>query len=415
MTTIAIVGAGLVGRLLAWQLAKRGQRICLFDKDSKSGQDSAAYTAAGLLTPFGESLSCSRDIVRAGQAAMPLWKQLVAELQSPVELYSQGSICVSHAQDWGDYQRFCQHISQHFPEANLTHLDSAKLQSLAPALAGRFERAAFIESEGVIDNHQLLTALAIELENLSVEWREKTNVVAIEHQTVITDRREHFDYVIDCRGVGASPVFCDSDEAREQDISMLTDLRGVRGEVLHLFAPEVDIEQPVRLMHPRYKLYLAPKSRKGHYVIGATEIESSDMSPVTVRSSLELLSAVYSLHSGFAEAQVIKQLSHCRPAFADNEPKIFIRDKLMQINGLYRHGYLLAPVVLQSALSAIETYWSPALTSNSHQNDSLLKDNCSIKPNKTIQPNRALQPKKMCPISKSFARQITHSHEGQDV
>ncbi|MAG76900.1 MAG: hypothetical protein CL811_09075, partial [Colwelliaceae bacterium] len=99
----------------------------------------------------------------------------------------------------------------------------------------------------------------------------------------------------------------------------------------------------------------------------------------------------------------VKQLSHCRPAFADNEPKIFIRDKLMQINGLYRHGYLLAPVVLQSALSAIETYWSPALTSISHQNDALFQDNCSF------------LAKKMCPTSKRFAQQITHSHEGQDV
>jgi glycine oxidase len=105
-------------------------------------------------------------------------------------------------------------------------------------------------------------------------------------------------------------------------------------------------------MHPRYQLYIAPKE-KGFYVVGATEIESDDDAPMTVRSAMELLSAAYSVHPGFAEANIRQHISQCRPAFSDNQPKILVQDSLIQDNGLFRHGFLIAPVVLEQVLSVI--------------------------------------------------------------
>jgi glycine oxidase len=104
------------------------------------------------------------------------------------------------------------------------------------------------------------------------------------------------------------------------------------------------------MLHPRYKIYIVPRPNN-RYIIGATEIESEDKSPMSVRSSLELLSAVYSVHSGFAEARVVKSVTNCRPTLKDNLPSIEYHDKLTRINGLYRHGYLLAPAIVEEALS----------------------------------------------------------------
>ncbi len=144
--------------------------------------------------------------------------------------------------------------------------------------------------------------------------------------------------MIDARGFGA-----------RQD---LQDLRGVRGEVLWVRAPEVTLNRPVRLMHPRYQLYIAPKPGQV-YVIGATEIESESLDPITVRSSLELQSALYSINKGFSEANILKAYANCRPAYPDNQPRIDAREGLLRINGLYRHGYLLSPVVIDAALAAL--------------------------------------------------------------
>ncbi|HOX69106.1 MAG TPA: glycine oxidase, partial [Burkholderiaceae bacterium] len=109
------------------------------------------------------------------------------------------------------------------------------------------------------------------------------------------------------------------------------------------------------LLHPRYPIYIAPKPG-GIFVIGATEIESDDMSPVSVRSALELLSAAYSVHPGFAEGRVLELCSQCRPTLHDNLPAIrWLGPRRLQINGLYRHGFLIAPAMLDVAMECMST------------------------------------------------------------
>lgn len=156
-------------------------------------------------------------------------------------------------------------------------------------------------------------------------------------------RSHGFDWVIDCRGLGAKASWADTHNP----------LRGVRGEVIRVHAPEVKLKRPTRLIHPRYPIYIAPKEND-LYVIGATEIESDDLSPVSVRSSMELLSAAYSVHSGFAEARIVEATTQCRPTLKNNLPEICIPESgLMQINGLYRHGYLIAPAMMDAALQVL--------------------------------------------------------------
>jgi glycine oxidase len=123
-------------------------------------------------------------------------------------------------------------------------------------------------------------------------------------------------------------------------------------------------------MHPRYQLYIAPKT-KGFYVVGATEIESEDCGPMTVRSSMELLSAAYSVHSGFAEANIRQHVVQIRPAFSDNQPKISVHQRLIQVNGLFRHGFLIAPVVLRQLTFSVEQFLTNSSMENSPYGDLL--------------------------------------------
>jgi glycine oxidase len=175
---------------------------------------------------------------------------------------------------------------------------------------------------------------------LGGEWRANTAVDSVDAEVIeCGGELFEFDLAIDARGFGAKP--------------QRHDLRGVRGEVLWVHAPEVNLSRPVRLMHPRYQLYIAPK-RNHVYVIGATQIESESLAPITVRSCLELQSALYSIHTGFAEAAVIDAFASCRPAFLDNLPRIDKRPGFLSVNGLYRHGYLLSPLVLDLALQCVD-------------------------------------------------------------
>lgn len=362
---IAIVGAGLMGRLLALSLLREKQSqnvtITLFDKDKKLAHNSAAYAAAGLLTPLGESLHCEPNIVSMGFESLRLWPALLDSLDEYTLFQQTGAIVVSHEQDKGDYQRFVKHLNNNYPEHKLHTLDRAQLLELEPEIGRSFNQGLYLPQEGQIGNRRLLIALRKQLEKEgessngvnSLNWLSECEVLAIENTEFISkvsyqqcgiNCSQSFDLVIDCRGTGAS------NKNSHRACAPLSDLRSVRGELFQLFAPEVNISRPIRLMHPRYQLYIAPKG-KGFYVVGATEIESDDDSPMTVRSAMELLSAAYSVHPGFAEANIRQHVSQCRPAFSDNQPKITQKGSLIQVNGLFRHGFLIAPVVLKQVLA----------------------------------------------------------------
>ena len=227
---------------------------------------------------------------------------------------------------------------------------------LEPELGGSFKQGLYLPQEGQIDNRHLLTALQKQLDQEGVHWFSETlvnKITSTEHSSHITcEKKGHHlqsqqvDLVIDCRGTGASIKHAGN------HCAPLADLRSVRGELFRLFAPDVNLSRPIRLMHPRYQLYIAPKG-KGTYVVGATEIESDDNTNMTVRSAMELLSAAYSVHSGFAEANIVQHLSQTRPAFSDNQPKITVKGSLIQVNGLFRHGFLIAPVLIEQVLALV--------------------------------------------------------------
>src|SRR5690606_12079690 len=131
--------------------------------------------------------------------------------------------------------------------------------------------------------------------------------------------------VVDARGLSAR--------------DRLSDLRGVKGEMLIVHCRDVTLSRPVRLLHPRFPIYVVPRG-KGVYMIGATSIESGERFRVTARSMVELLNVAYALHPAFAEAEIIELGADARPAFPDNLPGLVRRGRTLYVNGLYRHGLL---------------------------------------------------------------------------
>jgi glycine oxidase len=95
--------------------------------------------------------------------------------------------------------------------------------------------------------------------------------------------------------------------------------------------------------------------RKNQIIIGATEIESEDRSPVSLRSTLELLSAAHSILPELAEARIIHSETNLRPALPDNLPRLDTNMGITRINGLFRHGWLIAPALVEQAILQLKT------------------------------------------------------------
>jgi glycine oxidase len=366
---IGIAGASLAGRTLAWRLLRAGCRVSLFDARRRDDLATASMTAAAMLSPLAELAVSDAVVFALGQRSMQLWPRWIAELAEggersegppqassapsggsvlhevksvgvPVFFRQQGTLVVAHAPDQSSLEHFTRLLQHKLPaacRAQVHTLDAAGVAQYEPALAGRFGGGLFLQGEGQVENEQWLAALALEIDRLGVRWHEGQSVEKVEEGRIVCADAVHtFDATVDARGVGSKAQWPISNP-----------LRGVRGEVLRVECHGVSLQRPVRLMHPRYALYVAP--RPGHqFVVGATELESEDTGPVTLRSALELGSALHSLHPAFGEARVLRMSAALRPALDDHRPVVQQRDGVWHINGLYRHGYLCAPALVDA-------------------------------------------------------------------
>lgn len=347
---IGIAGAGLLGRLAAWQLARAGHQVSVFDPASGpqprfDGHGAAAFTAAGMLSPLAESETAHADVAELGWHSIRRWEQICTKLSmlggKPSGLVQLGSLLIAHGPDHGAAQRVLQRlqpvaegVSRSAPQA----LSASDLSELEPALHSAHGPllAWMLPGEAHIDTVRTMHALYDTAVNVQWNWSQAVVDVAagrLEVGLAGTRRSLGFDWVLDMRGTGA----------RAQ-----CEVRGVRGEVVWLRASGLGLRRPVRLLHPRHRVYIVP--RPGDIVlVGASEIESDDRSPMSLRSAVELMAAAHSVLPGLDEARIVKLDANLRPALPDNRPQLHVEAGLLRINGLYRHGWLLAPALLDQA------------------------------------------------------------------
>ncbi|RIY03347.1 FAD-dependent oxidoreductase [Aureimonas flava] len=301
--TIHILGAGVAGLTTGLRLAEAGESVVVHERGPDLAS-SASWLAGGMLAPFCEASVADPSIVAPGLEGIAFWSRVT-------EVERHGTLVVAAGRDAGDLRQFAARTRSN------RMLDAEGLAALEPDLGGRFAKALFFESEAHLDPRRTLAALAGRIEALGGTIR-------------FSDPREPLglrgERVVDCRGLAAD----------------LPRLRSVRGEMAIVRCPDVSLRRPVRLLHPRWPIYVVP--RADHvFMIGATMVESEAAGPVTLRSAVELLTAAFALHPAFAEAEILEIGSGRRPALPDNLPSVARTDRGVAFSGLYRHGFLLSP------------------------------------------------------------------------
>ncbi|SFM19015.1 glycine oxidase [Bradyrhizobium sp. NFR13] len=315
---ISIIGAGIAGAWQALMLAKAGHAVTLYERDNAEMRESTTHWGGGMLAPWCEAEVSEPVVSRLGLRALDLWREELPD--TPFN----GSLVIAHARDRADFERFAKMTSGH------TRLDAAGVAEIEPSLEGRFRDGLFYPGEGHVEPRLVLPEL----------HRRITAAGGIIKYNCEAKAEDLDGLVIDCRGL----------YAREQDET--SKLRGVKGEIIIIETDEVQLSRPIRLMHPRWPLYVIPRANN-RFMLGATSIENEG-SGVSVRSALELLGAAYAVHPAFAEARILEFGSGLRPAFPDNLPRIAIEKNTIAVNGLYRHGFLLAPALAELTLNYVK-------------------------------------------------------------
>ena len=316
-SSVNIIGAGIAGSWQALLFARAGYDVTLHERGDAAMMQATSHFAGGMLAPWCEREASEPVITRLGIRSLDLWREQLPE--TPFN----GSLVVAHPRDRTDFERFAKLTTDH------DRLDAGGVAGLEPSLDGRFREALFFAGAGHVEPRTVLPKLHAKLAEAGATIRFNSD----------RDVKDDADgIVIDCRGLSARDTF--------------PDLRGVKGEMVIVETPEVQLSRPVRLIHPRWPLYIIPRDGN-RFMIGATSIESEDTG-VSVRSALELLTAAYAVHPAFAEARIVEIGAGLRPALPDNLPRIAIDATRISVNGLYRHGFLLAPALAELTLAYVE-------------------------------------------------------------
>lgn len=364
---VGIAGAGLLGRLLAWRLAEAGHRVEVFDPAAGpaprfDGHQAAGFTAAGMLSPLAEREQASARVAALGWRSIALWQALAARLRARPQVSVRGSLVLAHRGEADLARRLLARLplpaaarpgplatpADLAPEPSAdgsadpptepptaVPLSPQALATLEPALLA-VPHAWLLPGEGQVDCVAMMQALHDEAPGVRWHWHGAVQAVRPGTLTLDGGSARGFDLVFDVRGSGGRPAL---------------PVRGVRGEVVWLHAPGHGLGRPLRLVHPRHRVYLVP--RPGDLLLlGASEVESEDRSPVSLKTAVELMSAAHSVMPGLAESRIVRLDVNLRPALTDHDPRVDAEPGLVRINGLFRHGWLVAPALVEDVLHA---------------------------------------------------------------
>jgi len=323
---VTVVGSGVAGLCCAHALLRAGYQVEIITASNGPDEQCCSWWAGGMLAPFCEQESAEPLVEKLGLESIAFWQGFAAERQ--LDYHANGSLVVAAPRDQALLDQF----------ADQTHgaewLDAKRTGELEPDLA-HLGRALMFADEA----HMNPRTVIMSLWQVCQQMGAKVQIEQRLSEQQINQHAQQVDWLIDCRGLAAS--------------ESLPDLRGVKGEMLHLYCPEVALSRSIRLVHPRHPIYLVP--RPDHvFMLGATMLEVNDSNRATVRSVLDLLSAAYAINPAFAEAEIIEIGVDARPAFDDNLPKIKVSNNCVAVNGLYRHGFLGAPALARRVLDYIE-------------------------------------------------------------
>lgn len=311
--TITVLGAGILGLWQALTLSRQGYRVRLVDPSENPNATSASHHAGAMLAPYCEAEAAPPLVVEHGLRGLALWRDAYPDLTEA------GTLVVALPRDLPDLTQFAARTRGY------QRLDAAGIAALEPDLGERFPAGLHYPDEAHMATPH---ALALLLKNARACG---TEILFGDEAAGVAAS----DILIDCRGMAAR--------------ADLPRLRGVRGERLLIRSEDITLSRPVRLLHPRHPIYVVPWG-DGRFLVGATMIESEEDGPISLRSALDLMGAAYALAPAFAEAEILEAVAGVRPAFPDNVPRATIRDggQRIMVNGAYRHGFLLAPVLAEA-------------------------------------------------------------------
>ncbi len=356
---VIIVGGGVIGLGIGWQLAKAGCTVSIYERD-QAGR-AASWAAAGMLAPHAEVHFEERALLRLGVQSCRMYPEWVAELETDSQMNvgyrAEGTLIVGVDRDDA---RELEHLyeSQQLLDLKVEWITGTEAREMEPLISPKITAAIWSRDDHQVDNRAMVDALIEAYRRASGTLYENTPIDEIE--TVdgkakgvwIRGNLEIADVIVLAAG-------CWSGDIDGLPKAVQPPVRPVKGQMLALQMEEgIALQKVIRAPRAKYPtdVYLVPKD-DGRLVIGATNEEMEFDTRLTAGGLFELLRGAWEAVPGIYDLPVLETWTGLRPGSRDNAPilgKTAI-ENLIMATGHYRNGILLTPITAREIASLILT------------------------------------------------------------
>ncbi|MYG07533.1 glycine oxidase ThiO [Candidatus Poribacteria bacterium] len=356
---IIIIGGGVIGLGIGWQLAKAGAAVTIYER-AEVGR-AASWAAAGMLAPLAEAHSEEPELLKLGCESLDRYPQLTAELEADAEMSIgyrvEGTLIVGLEPDDTHQLRHIYEAQQHL-RLDVNWLNGREARDLEAALSPRVTAAIHCASDYQVDNRRMVTALQRAYEGSGGVLHEKSGIERVVIKDGIANGvQAHGDFqeadiVILSAGCWSAQIAGIPD-------AILPPVRPVKGQMLALQMEEgIAISSVIRTVRARYPVpvYLVPRA-DGRLIVGATSEEMGFDTRLTVGGVFELLRGAWEAVPGVYELPILETWTGLRPGSRDNAPILGKTpiENLIYATGHYRNGILLTPITAYEIAKLILT------------------------------------------------------------
>ena len=356
---VIIVGGGVIGLGIGWQLAKAGCTVSIYERD-QAGR-AASWAAAGMLAPHAEVHFEERELLRLGVQSCRMYPEWVAELETDSQMSAgyraEGTLIIGVDRDDA---RELEHLyeSQKLLDLKVEWITGIEAREIEPLLSPKITAAIWSKDDHQVDNRAMVETLIAAFRRVDGILHEETPVDKIEivngkaEGIWVRGNLEEADVVVLAAG-------CWSSDINGLPKAVQPPVRPVKGQMLALQMEEgIVLEKVIRAPRAKYPtdVYLVPKD-DGRLVIGATSEEMGFDTRLTAGGLFELLRGTWEAVPGIYDLPVLETWAGLRPGSRDNAPILGETgvENLIMATGHYRNGILLTPITAREIASLIVT------------------------------------------------------------
>lgn len=339
---VAVVGAGLIGLSIAFELAERGASVRVYDRDEPAR--AASWAGAGMLAPYTEN---ARDeaMIALCAASLALYPQFVERVATASGIDPHLRLNgIVHAAFGEDAAARAAQRAQELRRlgASCDLLDRSAALAAEPWLSPRVSGALLVHGEGYVDNRRLGRALTAACRARGAIVTRSTSLsVECDARRVLGVRTE-FGFTPAAAAINACGAWAGSlPGLRAPNLPAIVP---VKGQMLALQTPAGLVGHATWLPGA----YAVPRE-DGRLLIGATVEPGQADERVTAAGMAGLLQAALGAAPSLGGFAMCESWAGVRPGTPDGRPYIgpASLDGLYVATGHFRNGILLAPVTAQ--------------------------------------------------------------------